>query len=74
MSAGNEFKRDHERLVTAERSCLLRAARNELLRLQSEHDRLTIISYAAACDVALEVRCLEKAIAWLWREQLGSDT
>lgn len=59
-----------DRLTMEQRSCLLRAARTQLLVLKDEHSRLTGMDATSASDSALvEVRCLEGAISWLWRDQ-----
>lgn len=53
------------------RSCLLRAARRQLLTLTDEMRRLESLSikYAAAPMAATqqEIDCLSSGIAWLWR-------
>jgi hypothetical protein len=60
------------------RACLLRAARHELLTLKNEHNRLQEMAVdastqAAADDTALEIGCLQRAVSWLWRDQLADD-
>lgn len=58
-------------LSLAQRACLLRAARHELTEL---HDRVAVADGSGNNEtresLLLEVRCLEDAIAWLWRYTL----
>lgn len=56
------------RLTDRERTCLLRAARIELLRLKDEFYRLQDMqaSDAVIGCAAEEVQCLSLAIEWLW--------
>jgi hypothetical protein len=62
------------RLTNDERACLLRAARKQLLVLQDEFNRLCHLSGTAAADsAALELGCLQRAVAWLWRDQRPGD-
>lgn len=60
----------HTELAVAERSCLLRAARKQLLLLQDEIDRLDRLPlpYAIAPREAAQEEhdCLARAVAWLW--------
>lgn len=68
------------RLGNVERACLLRAARVQLLVLKDQHDKLEQMaatsndSRAAADSAAMELGCLQKAITWLWRDQLVGDS
>jgi hypothetical protein len=66
------------RMLNTDRACLLRAARMALLKLKSEHERLTemavnVETQVAADDTALEIASLQRAVAWLWRDQMASD-
>lgn len=66
------------RLHNDERACLLRAARQQLVRLKDEHDKLQEMardegSQAAADSAAVEIHCLQRGVAWLWRDQLAGD-
>ena len=54
------------------RNCLLRAARAHLLKLKDDYNRLeqmavNPIAIAAAESAAVDLACLQRAIAWLWR-------
>lgn len=75
---GSSFKLS-DRLSNEHRACLLRAARTQLLKLKDEHDALMSISgdgpaaQAAADSAALDLHCLQAAVAWLWRDQLAGD-
>lgn len=68
-----------ERLGNTERACLLRAARHHLLSLKDEHDKLESMAAtstdarAAADSSAMELGCLQRAVTWLWRDQLADD-
>lgn len=66
-----------DRLGTDERSCLLRAARKQLLALEDEFNRLQHLSggedSGAADSAAMELSCLQRAVAWLWRDHLPID-
>lgn len=57
-------------LRVSERTCLLRAARIELLRLKDEFYRLQDMqsSEIVLLAAASEVDCLSKGIEWLWRD------
>lgn len=82
MSAGSggvgPFKLS-DRLTNEHRACLLRAARNQLLKLADDHDRLVRLAgddvggMAAADSASIELHCLQQAVAWLWRDQLAND-
>jgi hypothetical protein len=62
------------RLSNEERACLLRAARKQLLVLQDEFNRLSHLPGTAAADSsAMELGCLQRAVAWLWRDQRAGD-
>lgn len=57
------------RLSAMARTCLLRAARIELVRLTDERDRMhTITAPGASASVQAEIDCLQEAVAWLWRD------
>jgi hypothetical protein len=65
-------------MANVDRAALLRAARHALLRLKDDHDRLQEMAVsaetqAAADDTALEIASLQRAVAWLWRDQMASD-
>lgn len=66
-------------LGNAERACLLRAARIQLVALKDQHDKLEAMAatstdaQAAASSSALELGCLQRAVTWLWRDQLAAD-
>lgn len=66
-----------EKLSSDERACLLRAARKQLLALEDEFNRLQHMAgdgaKAAAGSAALELHCLKRSIAWLWRDQTPGD-
>lgn len=67
-----------ERLCNTDRAALLRAARAELIKLKDQYDRLTMMavdpsSSAGADSASLEIACLQRGIAWLWRDQLADD-
>jgi hypothetical protein len=60
-------------LPADQRSCLLRAARREVRRLESEvqrHELILPAKYAAGPLTAarVELECLSLAVAWLWRQ------
>lgn len=72
------FQGAPDRLGRDERACLLRAARLQLLALEDQFNRLQHLagdegSQAAADSAALELHCLQRAIAWVWRDQLPAD-
>lgn len=64
-----------DRLGDDERMCLLRAARAHLIKLLDDHHRLELLAAtsspaaAAADSAAVDVGCLQRGIAWLWRTQ-----
>lgn len=66
-----------DRLTDDQRSCLLRAARKQLLALEDEYNRLVHIANDAASpaadSAALELRCVQAGVAWLWRDQVPGD-
>lgn len=66
------------RMTNDARACLLRAARQQLLRLKDEHDQLQEMAVndatqCAADEAAMEIACLQRGVAWLWRDQLADD-
>lgn len=71
------FSAAPDKLTNEQRACLLRAARAQLLKLQDEFNRLNQLAgdgnSAAADSAALELNCLQRAIAWLWRDQSAGD-
>lgn len=62
------------RLTITERTCLLRAARIELLRLKDEFYRLQDMQAAegALQSAAADVQCLSLAIEWIWRDGIAA--
>lgn len=71
------FSAAPDRLTMDERSCLLRAARKQLLALEDEYNRLVHLggdtTNPAADSAAMELRCVERGVAWLWRDHLPGD-
>lgn len=66
------------RMANSDRAAVLRAARTALLKLKDDHERLQEMSVnaetqAAADDAAIEIASLQRAVAWLWRDQMASD-
>lgn len=63
-----------ERLTDHERTCLLRAARIELMRLKDEFYRLEVMqtSQAVLESAAADVDCLSHGIEWLWHEGIAA--
>lgn len=63
-----------ERLTSRERTCLLRAARIELLRLKDEFYRLEGMQTSKAVleSAAAEVQCLSHGIEWLWHDGIAA--
>lgn len=61
-------------LSTAERACLLRAARADLRRMEMELDRLHRLmrvgvkgATESATIIQLQYECLSGAVRWLWQ-------
>lgn len=71
------FTATPDRMSSDQRACLLRAARKQILALEDEYNRLVHIANdtgsPAADSAALELRCVQGAVAWLWRDQLPGD-
>ncbi len=63
-------------LSDEDRMALLRAARAHLIKLLDDARRLedlaqsSTMAQAASDSAAVELACLQRAIAWLWRTQL----
>lgn len=53
-------------LTEAERTCLLRAARKELLQLFDDKHRLEMQGSIVAEQILSEIECLSSGIKWLW--------
>lgn len=65
-------------MANSDRAALLRAARQQLLKLKDEHDQLLEMAVndatqCAADDAATEIAALQRGVAWLWRDQMASD-
>lgn len=65
-----------DRLTAAETACLLRAVMRQKQALASELDRLvgqgTYVTYEERkriIEVEAELRCIEGATRWLWRQR-----
>jgi hypothetical protein len=68
VTAEGEGLSDHER------TCLLRAARIELMRLKDEFYRLQDMQASKSVleSAGADVQCLSLAIEWLWHEGINS--
>ena len=66
---------DAERLSTAQRACLLRAARKQLEVYNEQLERMISHSDPDAVieDKMREIQCVQGAIRWLWRDQRPDD-
>lgn len=65
---------NRSRLTDSERTCLLRAARIELMRLKDEFYRLEVMqaSQPVLESAAADVNCLSHGIEWLWHEGIAA--
>lgn len=59
-------------LTSVERSCLLRAARKELLQLFDDKHRLEMQGSIVAEQVLADIECLSTGIKWLWLQRDSS--